>query len=1003
MGNAASRRIGQVKDKSVALDNEAHIKLIRKLLIIIDSCVGVLHRDDFIDLDRDLYDADHFDLSRFLYLSFDTLHHNSNERENLKPFFFRSAILSLFGQLIVNAMTYIKRGVLSHDQKCPFLHVITGAPGIGKTANRYPFITLLMGFGVKTITTKREGECGFVFRRTDKTKAGRAKVTVQDSDGQNIALNVQTYLYHYDVFMFDRDEGIRTIYHPKEGAAYDPRRLTDRKSVCLGQLIVPSVECFPHFLRLIIGKTDHVNEYRTRTGHDITVTAPSFLKCGSRITQNSVLKIRGQDPVTCTHPTTHIREDMRIEAGSIIKAHSTLEDCSSLVYGFSVQNKLENTEWNVIDEFVFFFVTVLSLTVSGTTCIPFNHHCVLFASPDGTKWNNTSPSSSCMVYFIAEYIIPKFSLQEEAAFLNMMGEASTYSWRAQPTLSDGLRMFSFVPRFVIEPFRAQLTSKWINNADAKTDVGRKKFFASDASHNLVHFTCPQYDCHNWAVQFATDEARQFVLEMFGLQTTKDYRKFLKSLSPHPDPTQINGALFHDFVMDAIADGLTISSPTRLASSEPLDCGLFRLPEIIGESNIHLRSSTNISRANLPDLSRIDHAELSPFEPEYDVLFQHSIDKLNTPKQDKPKKGKNMTPLDFRCFTYSLNALGGNDVGYESILLFFKVHMNEQEMIVDALSAIVIKPTLAYQQSISSSASNLMFMWLGLFSNIYGLQPSVVFPHLFFVKSPFVQLLSLHGANTSKFFMDERNIWVVDGHTQNVEAVTVERRERLFVNSVVSLIPNTNPLHFRCCFCGLVLKEEFPNHICERLKYGGPVKSSENLITSPWVTYSSGIGSAEILDRHNPRNEWTQTPGARLMEEIVFTLMREDEQDDTDSGQHRIELHYSANGRIPNWNDTRDEIDAIDIVLIAPMKERNDFRTLADEATESEPELSTFRVVYETPILNIFSYFPQRPLIVKTNPRLGLVDVLSFDHIVRRESKESDTARLVLNCILIIQK
>ncbi|KAK2941311.1 hypothetical protein BLNAU_23772 [Blattamonas nauphoetae] len=268
--------------------------------------------DAFIDLDRDLYDADHFDLSRFLYLSFDTLHKNPNERENLKPFFFRSAMLSLFGQLIVNAMTYTKRGVLSHDQKCPFLHVVTGAPGIGKSAIRYPFITLLMGFGVKTITTKREGECAFVFRRTDKTKAGRAKVTVQDSHG---------------------DEGIRNFYHPKEGAAYDPGRLTDRKSVCLGQLIVPSVECFPHFLRLIVGKTDHVNQYRTRTGHDITVTAPSFLKWGSRITQNSVLKIRGHESVTCPHPTTHIREDMRIEKGSIIKAHSTLEDCSSLVYG----------------------------------------------------------------------------------------------------------------------------------------------------------------------------------------------------------------------------------------------------------------------------------------------------------------------------------------------------------------------------------------------------------------------------------------------------------------------------------------------------------------------------------------------------------------------------------------------------------------------------------------------------------------------------------------------
>ncbi|KAK2951479.1 hypothetical protein BLNAU_13636 [Blattamonas nauphoetae] len=145
MGNAAGTRLKPPPQDKPEEINEADLVLCRKLQIILDSCVGVLHRNDFLDFNCELDDADLRDLSRFLYLSFPTLPKAANQKYKLKPYLFRSAILSIFGHIIVNSMTYIKRNSLDN----PFLHVVTGTPGLGKSASRFPFITLLMSFGVE--------------------------------------------------------------------------------------------------------------------------------------------------------------------------------------------------------------------------------------------------------------------------------------------------------------------------------------------------------------------------------------------------------------------------------------------------------------------------------------------------------------------------------------------------------------------------------------------------------------------------------------------------------------------------------------------------------------------------------------------------------------------------------------------------------------------------------------------------------------------------------------
>ncbi|KAK2947984.1 hypothetical protein BLNAU_17108 [Blattamonas nauphoetae] len=1139
MGNTINERLQENRPEPYVLSDDELITLLRRLQIIVDSCVGVLHRNDFLDFDRDLDNDKLRNLSRFLYLSFPTIRDKRNELAALKPYLFRSAILSIFGHIVVNAMTYIKRGTLntgkeakeSDTSRKPFLHVVTGTPGIGKSASRYPFITLLMGFGVEAITTKRSGECAFLFERKSKSKAGIATITTKGPYREDIEHYIQSYLNYYNVYKYPLDQGTKPNDSSTGGDIYFPAGL-EKDQVLMGQLIVPSVEYFPRFLHLVFGGTNYDFKKPEEIQEDITITAQSVLKKGSEIAKDSVLHVvsqtlmkpmklrdtttlgkhsilcsgselleeskeptkvesgsiylhhdmvleansviatgsvlvhQGKTPIKRSFSETQILEDdITIGPGSIIKATSNILPDSSLVHGYSVQNKLENTKWHIIDD----------LTIASETGLPETNHCVLFTSPNEERWHKTNEDGRSMHYFIAEYVVPKYSLQEEAAFLNAIGQDAVLQETHLAELEKGAQLFSFIPRFILDPDCSKSAFELVHTKDPKklTELEREKIFGSYVSHKLVHFSCPQYDCHNWFVQFATDNARQFVLDMFNLHSTSTYHTFLTSMTDNVELNQKKGAIFHNFVLDAIDGGFYIDSPTRLVSEIPLRCPSFHLPTILGESNIYLRSSTNIRRAYLPDISRIDPDSLSPFLNKYNILFENPMDpclsfftnhrdlsdlmdaqtsesvppvagmatrsnrQMITPTPNSPLNSSDSTssasslrseaefstPLssseaefstslsssepgspdffssseaefstslssseaeppdtslnseaespDAKCFTYSLNPLGANNAGFDSIILFFKVHMDKTTMIVDALSVIFIQSTLAPTHKISPSGSNLMFLWLHLFSDIYNLSPSVIFPFLFFVKSPFVEKFSKDGDNTTEFFMDEKNIWVMNGYAKTVDEVTVKCTGRLILDSNISLIPNTNPYYYRCCFCGLLLKENFMNHNCDRLRTGITAQTSAHFISSPWKTYASEMGQVGVYDRLNPHEHWALLPGARSVTNVAFHLAMEREQGPclvhcslANCGRREMTLNYPTVGFIPNSRSGRTNIDPFDIILIKPTKDRSNLFPLANVSSEPEPYTSLFRVDHYGPILDLFSYFP-RPNVATT--------------------------------------
>ncbi|KAK2940074.1 hypothetical protein BLNAU_25016 [Blattamonas nauphoetae] len=778
---------------------------------MIDSCVGVLKQSDFLDFDSKLTNKELSDLSHLLYQSFPTMKGNPNDTNPLKQYLFRSSTFSLFGHVIFNSQTFIDSETkVTLDFKHPILHVITGTPGMGKSASRFPFITLLMSFGVESATTTKVGEQVYVFKRKKKKlRTGTTKICMDDSDGGLSDCYTPSYLYTYDVFVF-KEHGTakketKKVFSEK---AYDPNvaDLSDPKALPtgwthLGNVFVPSVDHFPYFLRLLVDnqrktlkkqrtlKVD-VNILRESTVARGSLLSPEcFLIPGSPIqkeekdeeeehTKEEVEEEHTKEEVEeeedeeeedeeeeYTEEYTeeedeeekhteeedkeeveeeeeepaigiYVKEPMILLKGSVIKENSVLAKGSSLCT-LTVVNRLENTKWHVVDEFVTFFSTPFSLTFSDGLGLEPDTNYVLFTSPKGSRWKKVNTTPKTHKCYTVEYFVPKYKPQEQAALLNTLGEQTITPEHVEEAI-QGVELFSFIPRFVLHSDSAMTAITQFTSAKTLTNINPKDLFTDIVSHKMVHFSCPQYDCHNWYTEFATELARWIALRTFNTTMKKEYIKTLKSMSPSAEFNQQRGALFHSFVSDAILGGFHLTSPKRLLSSTkqpppealPKDVGL---PQPIGESYVYLRNSESMRKASLPDIKKIPVEKLENFDQKWEIFFSSPMIPCDVSSATLIFRGDNVTKDSrtfishgiqmqrprvrnesaAKCFTFYLKPLGGNNAGFDSVLLFFKVHKERDGLKIDDLCVMFIQSTLAKEHPISDTGANLMFLWLAL--------------------------------------------------------------------------------------------------------------------------------------------------------------------------------------------------------------------------------------------------------------------------------------------------
>ncbi|KAK2960559.1 hypothetical protein BLNAU_4457 [Blattamonas nauphoetae] len=1006
------------------------LPLFRKLLLAIDSCVGILKRNDFLNFETELINEDISDLSRFCYQSFRTVARAKNETEPLISYLFRTSAYSLFGHIIVNAQ----------KEYPSFLNVVMGTPGMGKSASRYPFITLLMSSGVTNVTTIKKGEGAFVFLKHDTKNTGTVKIRTEVNK-KPVDFDTPSFLYTYGVWYFNppplSNEDLKKEQpYNSEDYAVNPQSPPPTASF-LGQISVPSVEYFPYFARLMMGTDkskpfDKPLEKLHQLEKDMIITQASVLVGGSWIEKGSILyenqleyqnklyKVQEQiilvkgsvlskgsrliqnntDPdqfiddgsgdvydinpeqssrtiqddeelikfdqivekgtvfkngsrvtlkaISATRDNfpiaRKIERDYIVEAGSIIKKGSKIASRSTL-NPYSIQNGLLNTTWHVIDD----------LQIIDEAKLKTAEFHVLFSSPKGSRWKTLNQDDKTSSLVIIESVIPKYTPKEEAAFLNTIEPLEELNSEAKTNIKRGVELFSFIPRFVTNE---TLSSKAIQRVSTSDKYGIPKdeeaLFDDRVSHKLVHFSCPQFDCNNWHTEFATDLAKRNILHVFGVKESEDYIAFLKTMEKSSDQSQKKGAIFHTFVSDAIVQGFIINQPKRVRSTTQIrskengrlkTVSTIQLPPAIGETYVHLRGPSNMSSAELPDIKAISPEKFSELPAFSDCLFvnhmtmdgvitrelqkadnvpgssQQQGDPPDAPKtlrrKGRPRRTPTATttpnPSNLKCFTFYLNPLGANNVGFDSILLFFQVYNEQGQWKIHKLSVMFIQSTMASTHPMSDSGPNLMYLWLCLLSAVYNLQQEQIFPYLFYVTPPIDGTTNYGNGASTGFFMNQNNIWKFSYSPTDAGVSEVKNHGRLMVNCVDPLPANDNPYHFRCAFCGAILEELFVDHKCGHVKTKGAGGLSTD---TAWTIASSNVGFG-MFDRPKPM-ERENLP--KVMDKFVYNLWSSTSNGgiDRSGGGPRvfeIELKYPDVGFLPNIHKSPRTFDMMDVIMI----------------------------------------------------------------------------------------
>ncbi|KAK2941001.1 hypothetical protein BLNAU_24095 [Blattamonas nauphoetae] len=728
----------------------------RRIQVMIDSCVGVLKQSDFLDFDSKLTNKELSDLSHLLYQSFPTMKGNPNDTNPLKQYLFRSSTFSLFGHVIFNSQTFIDSETkVTLDFKHPILHVITGTPGMGKSASRFPFITLLMSFGVESATTTKVGEQVYVFKRKKKKlRTGTTKICMDDSDGGLSDCYTPSYLYTYDPLPADWTH--------------------------LGDVSVPSVDHFPYFLRLLVdNQTETLEAQKGHSEVDMNILQEStvargsllspecFLIPGSPIQKEEGRRRRTHKEEVEEHTKEeveeeedeeeedeeeeyteeyteeedeeekhteeedkeeveeeeeepaigiYVKEPMILLKGSVIKENSVLAKGSSLCT-LTVVNRLENTKWHVVDD----------LTFSDGLGLEPDTNYVLFTSPKGSRWKKVNTTPKTHKCYTVEYFVPKYKPQEQAALLNTLGEQTITPEHVEEAI-QGVELFSFIPRFVLHSDSAMTAITQFTSAKTLTNINPKDLFTDirrvqSAERSALSFLCLR--CHS--------------------------RRVSSDLSKET-------SLFNE------------TTPLRSTSK---GC---RAPTTIGESYVYLRNSESMRKASLPDIKKIPVEKLENFDQKVGNLLSSPMIPCDVSSATLIFRGDNVTKDSrtfishgiqmqrprvrnesaAKCFTFYLKPLGGNNAGFDSVLLFFKVHKERDGLKIDDLCVMFIQSTLAKEHPISDTGANLMFLWLALLCAVYGLNQQHIHPFFFFLKQPAVKKFRLEGDYPTGSFIPEDN-------------------------------------------------------------------------------------------------------------------------------------------------------------------------------------------------------------------------------------------------------
>ncbi|KAK2957364.1 hypothetical protein BLNAU_7742 [Blattamonas nauphoetae] len=152
----------------------------RNILAAIDSSFGPLSQSEFPNYSKRPSRIMHLDSSKFMMKTVGSYRNTENLHQELKDILFRPSWFSLLSHILYNSLKFAQKCKNQNTQ--PMIHVVTGSPGIGKSALRFPAIALALSLGAEEVCTAKANEYPLRFVRKAKDEQRQSTTSLQHSE-----------------------------------------------------------------------------------------------------------------------------------------------------------------------------------------------------------------------------------------------------------------------------------------------------------------------------------------------------------------------------------------------------------------------------------------------------------------------------------------------------------------------------------------------------------------------------------------------------------------------------------------------------------------------------------------------------------------------------------------------------------------------------------------------------------------------------------------------------
>ncbi|KAK2952255.1 hypothetical protein BLNAU_12814 [Blattamonas nauphoetae] len=766
--------------------NKALPRIARNVIVAIDSSIGPLSQSEFPNYNKRPDEIMPLDTSKFMLKTVESYWYQENLELPLKDILFRPSWFSLLSHILFNSQKYERKPIC--ERLRAMAHVVTGSSGVGKSVLRFPAITLALSLGVKKVCTAKVGEYPLRFVRKTwvatplSTAAPPAKkptmrVAHVNKPPRDAPITPTTYKYEvfisktktdqvYNHTVFDDKSTTQQEVDPNKPAEVKSTQPKKENCIKLGEVEVPSIHHFPHFLRLFVDRCDQIhNLLEGKTWHivdDLILSSDNLkrsqlyilLTTPNRASWKQVASIADQSLISLALyvlPKYTLAEEVNLL--NALPCQSDQLDEYSIkrrkkrikTDGFTPLSILPDLRQSpTLEERA--KEVIASGDVIGQSIF---HNLIVLDSPQADPHNFTTAYASTRAEeIVAEKWTTKLKVQHKflddpanrcsSAELTDLMIPSLF----QRLTNSAVRQGAHFSRLKI---RGQLVVREDGTPFSFPPTPTRSRVASSGTCDTLHAFLPDM------AEFQCSEENRFDDDKWG--------RFF-----------VHGMIAKPFKREPVEEkkGKVVFLPT--GTPNPIEMG---------------RITPNDS--------------VTPSEEQ--IMDQH----------EQPHT-QACSPAEIHFFTFHLVPHSLYNAGFESILLFFRVDSTNK---IDSLGVHFLKSSIGDGEEIDEVGANAMMAWLVLLMDLYELRADQIFPHFVFVVSE--RVFDRFTPNTGNItsFIPEDNIVIaaLTSQTGNLRDLTIEAEDTLLLDTGKRLLPNNDPMCVRCGFCGEVIGDEFFHHKC----------------------------------------------------------------------------------------------------------------------------------------------------------------------------------------------